>query len=113
MKTASSDCIQLAPGHALRLDHAQGRELIVTQGRIWLTCRGDHSEDSFLTAGHGLRLGAGAVIECDGTEAACVRLLPAPRPWTAAAARVLSALVFFASDLARLHGLQPAPFNGR
>lgn len=92
MPITLSHGFELAPGRCLRLDTAQGRELVVTQGRVWLSCTGDHSEDAFIAAGHSLRLGAGAVVECDGTEPARLRLLPARRPWTARVGRVLAAL---------------------
>lgn len=75
----------LAPGTALGLCDAAGRELVVYSGRLWLTCDGG-AQDVFLTAGDRLRLGPGAVIECDSPGAARLQLMPAHgRAWWAAA----------------------------
>ncbi|NML17644.1 DUF2917 domain-containing protein [Azohydromonas caseinilytica] len=103
MDTTST--FDLAPGSALGLSHAAGRELLVFSGRLWVTCDGG-SQDLFLSAGDRLRLGPGAVIECDSPGAARLQLLPAHgRLWWAAAltARALARLAL------RLQGVQLAP----
>lgn len=70
----------LPRGTVLRLEDGPG-VLQVRSGRIWLT-RAGHSEDEFLSAGQGCRLGAGdaAVIEswapCAGAQ---LQWLPSPR----------------------------------
>lgn len=85
----ASPCFDLAPGTALRLEAAAGRELLVHSGRVWLTCTGG-GEDLFLVAGQRLRLGAGAVVECDSPGAARLQLAP-PR-WRQAVGTVLAGL---------------------
>ncbi|NML17643.1 DUF2917 domain-containing protein [Azohydromonas caseinilytica] len=104
MDTIAASCFELAPGTARRLDHADGRELFVLRGRVWLTCSG-YGEDLFVSAGHALRLGPGAVIECDGPVAARLRLEPVEAGWFARAGRALAAL---ARRLPRWPVLRPA-----
>lgn len=98
---------ELAPCTARRLDCADGRELVVLRGRVWLTCT-DYSEDVFVSAGHSVQLGPGAVIECDGPEAARLRLVPAEAGWLQLARQALAAL---ATLLPRVPRLQPAPLD--
>lgn len=105
MHTTDASSFELAPRSARRLDFAHGRELVVLQGRVWLTCS-DHGEDVFVSAGHSARLGAGAVIECDGAEAARLRLVPSHEGWLSLAGRALAAL---AAHLPRCPVLRPAP----
>ena len=104
MHTTDASSFELAPRGARRLDFAHGRELVVLQGRVWLTCS-DHGEDVFVSAGHSARVGPGAVIECDGTEAARLRLVPAHEGWLSLAGRALAAL---AACLPRWPILRPA-----
>jgi hypothetical protein len=105
MHRTDASSFELAPRRARRLDFAQGRELVVLQGRVWLTCS-DQGEDIFVSAGHSARVGAGAVIECDSAEGARMRLVPAQESWLALAGRALSA---FGALMPRLPVLRPAP----
>lgn len=109
MDTATTSAFDLPSGAVLGLGHAAGRELEVFSGRLWLTSHGA-SGDVFLTAGDRLRLGPGAVIECDSPSAARIRLLPAHGPAWWAAAGALSALGRLAL---RLQGLRPVSRQGR
>ena len=91
MKDSDSSHFELPPRSALRLDHADGRTLTVLQGRVWLTCSG-YGEDLFIGAGRSVRLGPGAVIECDGPDAARLRLQAPKAGGLALAGRALMAL---------------------
>jgi hypothetical protein len=109
MHTTDASSFELAPRSARRLDFAHGRELVVLQGRVWLTC-GDHGEDVFVSAGHSARLGPDAVIECDGAEAARLRLVPSHEGWLSLAGHALAAL---AACLPRRPVLRPAAPDAR
>ena len=102
---------RLAAGSAVRLSHGGG-ELMVLEGRVWLT-RGGHTgdnDDHLLEPGQRLRLVAGqdAVIETwDRDQPALVQWQPRPQGVLAAAqALVLRGLAFFAGEAAAgLRGL--------
>jgi hypothetical protein len=87
MHRTDASCFELAPRRARRLDFAQGRELVVLQGRVWLTCS-DQGEDLFVSAGHS------------------ARLVPSQESWLSLAGRALSA---FGALMPRLPVLRPAP----
>jgi ferric-dicitrate binding protein FerR (iron transport regulator) len=105
MKDRDSTFFELRRGSARRLDFADGRMLTVLQGRVWLTCSG-YSEDVFISAGHSVELGPGAVIECDGGDAARLRLEAGEQTWLMLAGAVLAAL---GRMLPRLPVFRPAP----
>jgi Protein of unknown function (DUF2917) len=65
----------LAPRHARTLRGCAGRDLVLLQGRLWLT-EPTGGEDHVLVASQSLRLRAadGVVIECLGPEPALYRL---------------------------------------
>jgi hypothetical protein len=96
---------RLPVGTALRLSRGGG-ELVVLEGRVWLT-RGGHTGDTgdhVLEPGQRMRLVAGqnAVIEAwDRDQAAVVRWQPQPQGVLAVGqALVLRALAFFAGEAA-------------
>lgn len=71
----------LHAGQVITLPNSRDHWLLVLQGRVWLTQRGD-ADDHFLQAGQRLLLGnhGDVVIEADGGEPARCSLLHAWSP---------------------------------